>query len=226
MDDSDADPLAHERPTGEREATEHPSPGGCTRIRGGGCAKPTSRDEDGDGFEKGVDCDDHDAFAFPGFPEKAMPVKCDVIDQDCDGEDWCPPDEDSDGFSPPLDCDDRDGVKSPRAVEIQCNGVDENCDGVDECDRDGDGRPSVYDCDDGDAEAYFGAVEKVCDGVDQDCDGADCCDNDEDGDGFPCRLDCDDERAEVYPGAPVPAGTCLGRDFDCDGVRDKFCGTK
>lgn len=39
------------------------------------------RDEDGDGFEPGVDCDDQDADVFPGADET-----CDERDEDCDEE--------------------------------------------------------------------------------------------------------------------------------------------
>ncbi len=41
---------------------------------------PTNNDEDGDTFEKSVDCDDHNDKVFPGAPEL-----CDEVDNNCDG---------------------------------------------------------------------------------------------------------------------------------------------
>jgi hypothetical protein len=148
--------------------------------------------------------------------------KCNFVDEDCDGKDYCPPDADVDGFSPPADCDDHDAKRNPRALEIACNGIDDDCNGYDACDRDDDGRPGVHDCNDANAAVYPGASEKTCDGIDQDCDGADCCDNELDRDGFPCRADCNDRDARTFPGAPIPSG-CLGFEVNCDGVIDGYC---
>lgn len=81
------------------------------------------------------DCDDADAFTFPGAFER-----CDGVDNDCNGA--LPADEldgDADGFSACQDCDDGDATRFPGAVEA-CDGLDRDCDGaVDDLDLDGDG---------------------------------------------------------------------------------------
>ncbi|NOJ54245.1 putative metal-binding motif-containing protein, partial [Myxococcus xanthus] len=112
-------------------------------------------DEDGDGFvspggpmNRGTDCDDLRATAFPGAPEL-----CNGLDDNCDGQMetgfvnrvWYL-DRDRDSFGrngpgteacdPPSelhvevtgDCDDERADIHPNAVEA-CNSVDDNCDG-------------------------------------------------------------------------------------------------
>ncbi|WIG94200.1 putative metal-binding motif-containing protein [Myxococcus sp. SDU36] len=112
-------------------------------------------DEDGDGFvspggpmNRGTDCDDLRATAFPGAPEL-----CNGLDDNCDGRQetgvvdrlWYL-DQDRDGFGrsvpgtqacdPPSelhvevtgDCDDERADIHPNIVEA-CNGLDDNCDG-------------------------------------------------------------------------------------------------
>lgn len=184
----------------------------------GTCIRPTPDDEDADGSAVGIDCDDHDPYVYPGAPE----ARCNNVDDDCDGEDFCPTDIDGDGYSGPSDCDEKDPKRHWDAPEISCNGIDENCDGVDWCDADGDGEPSAVDCNDKDATISRQAKEIMCDGIDQNCDGSDCCANDADGDGAPCSADCDDNDPKAFPGAPVTPG-CHGKDIDCDGIIDGFC---
>jgi hypothetical protein len=184
----------------------------------GACIRPAPDDEDADGFPAGVDCNDHDPYVYPG----AFDAKCNNVDEDCDGEDFCPSDPDGDGYSGPADCDEKDPRRHWDAPEISCNGIDENCDGVDWCDADGDGEPATVDCNDKNATISRQAKEIMCDGIDQNCDGSDCCANDADGDGAPCSADCDDNDPNTYPGAPVTPG-CHGKDIDCDGIIDGFC---
>jgi hypothetical protein len=183
------------------------------------CIVPSADDQDADGFPKERDCNDHDPYTYPG----AMDVRCNNLDEDCDGADFCPPDLDGDGFFGPSDCDDRDPNRHPNASEVTCNGIDEDCDGADYCDADGDGEDRRVDCNDRDPSVSPHAVETTCDGVDQDCDGADCCANDADGDGAPCSADCDDTDPRAYPGAPIAPG-CYNKDVDCDGIIDGHCG--
>ena len=109
-----------------------------------------SVDNDGDGFDVCVDCDDGEVDVYEGAPEI-----CDGLDNDCDGN-TDDVDEDGDG-DPPVacggtDCDDTDPNVGPNT------------------DEDGDGFDACLDCDDGDATVYPGAPE-ACDDIDTDCDG-------------------------------------------------------
>lgn len=172
-------------------------------------------DEDGDGYNRLVDCDDTDDAVHPGADER-----CNGIDDDCDGIVDNDPvdapifylDEDGDGYGGPTsiqtcgdpppgyvplggDCDDGDANIHPGATEI-CNDIDDNCDGevdeglilnwYDDDDRDGFGDPDD--------------VEASCEEI-------------------PGRVlngdDCDDHDDTIYPGAPDTYGD--GVDSDCDG---------
>lgn len=125
-------------------------------------ASNPDHDFDGDGFvedptaERGGDCDDRDASAWPGAPET-----CDGTDEDCDGEvdenatDVAEHyrDQDRDGYGTPdstlsscqvgdgyaansEDCDDQDASVNPDALEICEDRVDNDCDGLDHCQLD------------------------------------------------------------------------------------------
>ena len=83
-----------------------------------------ARDDDGDGSDCALDCDDADAARAPGLPDP-----CDGIDQDCDGADES--DQDGDGFPVCADCDDGRAARSPAAVERCGDGIDQDCDGAD-----------------------------------------------------------------------------------------------
>ena len=160
-----------------------------------------------------------------GRPE-AVPIDCDIADDD------------GDGFPPAGgDCDDDDPLVYPGAVEV-LDGVDQDCDGVvDEEpldggtwfeDEDGDGWGSEQattacrqpgqvakagDCDDQDDAIFPGQEESWYDGVDQACDGGD--DFDADGDGAPLDEDCDDQDEGVFVGA---SELCDSVYQDCDGA--------
>jgi len=183
----------------------------------GGSSGPSASDADGDGYGFDDDCDDENAWVFPGAPEL-----CDGLDNDCDDEidEELPTlyvDVDSDGFGNPdgdtttaceadgyspfgSDCDDFNDAVFPGAEEI-CDEVDNNCDGeTDEgmeesvwyIDEDGDG----YGDPDGDSINYCG-----------------------DPDGYSAYgTDCDDTNVDVNPDA---YDSCDGFDNDCDDLVDE-----
>lgn len=81
-------------------------------------------DLDGDGVDRGLDCDDHNPSVYPLAPEKPD----NDIDEDCDGTKTF--DFDKDGFLAPIpDCNDHNAEVHPGAKEVRGNRVDENCDG-------------------------------------------------------------------------------------------------
>ena len=108
----------------------------------------TWADDDGDGFDASVDCDDADPAINPDADEL-----CDDVDNDCDGrvDDGLTEayftDSDGDGYGAygdilyactdpgsgyaliAGDCDDSDSAISPDAEEV-CDGVDNDCGGV------------------------------------------------------------------------------------------------
>ena len=90
-------------------------------------------DEDRDGYDDTVDCDDNAYQVYPGAPE----LLCDGEDNDCDAlvdEDF---DVDADGAfaiggcESGTDCDDADATIAPGAAEVPYDGVDQDCDGMD-----------------------------------------------------------------------------------------------
>jgi hypothetical protein len=84
-------------------------------------------DEDGDGFEAGEDCNDYDAFTYPGVAESEPdPTLC-MRDEDGDGYgDAAPLNPD---VEPGSDCDDLNPLVNPGALDIE-DGQDNDCSGV------------------------------------------------------------------------------------------------
>jgi hypothetical protein len=83
-------------------------------------------DEDGDGFEYSMDCDDQDASIYPGAAELDSDTEC-MKDSDYDGYG----DNGAGSFVSGTDCNDSDATINPSATEITGDGIDQNCDGVD-----------------------------------------------------------------------------------------------
>lgn len=202
------------------------APAGCSLIYDDALKlvilnKATPPDNDGDGYNANIDCNDSDPGIHPGAVEI-----CNNVDDDCDGlvddsdsgilgqATWYA-DTDSDGYGDILssmlactqpsgyvsngdDCDDEDSGIYPGASEV-CNGLDDDCNGV---------------IDDGVQNTYY---------------------QDADGDSFGNPLvtilacsapngyviyaeDCDDTNADIYPGATEQ---CNGMDDDCNGYIDE-----
>ena len=134
---------------------------------------PSPVDNDGDGFDSNVDCDDSNSSIYPGAPELD-----DGMDNDCDNVVDNGLDLDGDGFTPVFgnDCDDSNSSIYPGAPELD-DGIDNDCDNVVDngLDLDGDGFTPVFgnDCDDSNSSIYPGAIEIPDNGIDEDCDGND-----------------------------------------------------
>ena len=202
-------------------------------------------DDDGDGFtEKEGDCNDLDAFTFPGSAEHEAVFACMT---DVDGDGWGSM-EPIFGVAAGSDCDDLDaGMNNDDADGDGLGSCAGDCDDTDARinfqDHDGDGyHTCAGDCDDDNPMIHPGAAEKesafAC-MLDADGDGwgnpippagvepgIDCDDsdarlnhNDADGDGYvSCLGDCDDMSAVLHPADNDGDGSspCAGdcNDFD------------
>ena len=172
---------------------------------------PQATDNDMDGFNSDIDCDDNDPNINPG----QMEIINNDVDEDCDGIAQII-DEDMDGFNSDEDCDDQNLTINPNAREIPNNDIDEDCDGIALIiDNDMDGFNSDEDCDDENPNANPGQVEIPNNDVDENCDGTiEVIDIDMDG--FNSDEDCDDNDPSINPGASD--NSMNGIDENCDGV--------
>ncbi|MCO4747998.1 MAG: putative metal-binding motif-containing protein [Proteobacteria bacterium] len=152
-------------------------------------------DEDGDGYNSSVDCNDQDASIHPDADEV-----CDSWDNDCDGTaDVNAVDatiffRDSDG----------DGFGDAESQVVTCAAADDLV-------------FEAGDCDDTNADAYPGAPEDCAATADLNCDGS-MGQEDNDNDGHAACEECDDSSAAVFPGATEE---CNGVDDNCDGTIDE-----
>ncbi len=154
-------------------------------------------DQDGDGHDETVDCDDLDASVHPDADEY-----CNLVDDDCNGT---VDDEPLDLVTRFADTD-GDGWGDAEAASQVCPypatpGLVDN----------------DADCDDSDAQVHPGAMDLCTDPRDLDCDG-DSLYTDADGDGWAECEDCDDSVGTTFPGADE---TCNEVDDDCDGYIDE-----
>ena len=167
-------------------------------------------DEDMDGYDQDIDCDDTDPTINPDAEENPT----NDIDENCDGI-IGEVDADLDGWNAAEDCDDDNPNINPDAEEIPNNDVDENCDGVVTVeDRDSDGFNSDEDCNDEDPTINPDAQEIPNNDVDENCDG-EIEVEDRDNDGFNSDVDCDDNNPNINPAAMEIVDN--GIDEDCSG---------
>ena len=87
---------------------------------------PGATDNDGDGYNTFVDCDDMNANIHPA----ALEILGNAVDENCDGS-LLEIDADNDGYFSSEDCDDRNINAHPGATEVLNNGIDEDCNGSD-----------------------------------------------------------------------------------------------
>ncbi len=181
-----------------------------------------NNDQDSDGYDLTVDCDDDNPTVFPGATEL-----CDGIDNNCNQLtdeglifNTYFADVDGDGFgdfnaqltsclaAPPvgfvtdsLDCFDNNASVFPGAPEV-CDGLDNDCNGLTD-----DGLTFTTYYEDADGDGFGTAASKFPS-----------CSPDPPGGFVANNLDCNDNNASINPNATE---VCDGVDNDCNGLEDE-----
>lgn len=183
-------------------------------------------DQDGDGYDASVDCNDGNPSIHPG----AVEIIGDGVDENCDGHELCFVDADDDGarssaaalsadtdcddanegtLADPIDCDDAHASAHPGGTEVcDPDGVDEDCDGFADDDDPQGALGKTLSYADADHDGYgTGAAAMRCHGAS-------------------VGGDCDDANAGIHPNATELCSDSV--DDDCDGFADcadAACGT-
>lgn len=185
------------------------------------CSAPV--DNDADGHNSNVDCDDNNPNVWQNGQF--------YVDADNDGYTVGSTVTLCYGTTPPTgyslssngtDCNDNNAGIHPGATDIPDNGIDEDCNGSDASstptDNDSDGYNSNVDCNDNNPNIHPGATDIPNNGIDEDCNGSDATTStpvDNDGDGYNNTVDCNDNNPNIHPGAiDIPNN---GIDENCNG---------